>query len=134
MGTVFRVLPRCDRCDCAVDVIQAVGADGDPNGDFVPRPVIADLELKGVVQAPLEVLRQPGKPERQLRQGREQVWVGRAGLVLLLGDLGELGGLGAVLGDQFGEPALDGRPVFAGGIGIVPATVVGGRLGFEFGD
>lgn len=96
MGTVFRVLLRRDRCDWAGDVVQAAfGADGDPDSHLVPGPVIADLELKGVAQAPLDVLGPPGK---------------------------------AVLGDQFGEPALDGLPVFACGIGIVLATVVGGRL------
>lgn len=32
----------------------------------MPGAVIADLELEGVVQAPLEVLGQPGEAERQL--------------------------------------------------------------------
>jgi hypothetical protein len=40
-------------------VVQAVGADGDPDGGLVPGPVIADLELEGVVHAALEVLGQP---------------------------------------------------------------------------
>jgi hypothetical protein len=48
-------------------VVQTVGADGDSDGDFVPRAVIADLELEGVVQASLEVLGQPGKAKRELR-------------------------------------------------------------------
>jgi hypothetical protein len=49
--------------DGAVDVVQAVGADG----DFVPGAVIADLELEGVVQASLEVFGQPGKAKQELR-------------------------------------------------------------------
>jgi hypothetical protein len=38
-----------------------------------------------------------------------------------------------VLGDQLGEPALDGLPVLTGGVRVVPAGV-GTGLGFEFGD
>jgi hypothetical protein len=114
-------------------VVQAVGADGDPDGDFIPGAVIADLELKGVVQAPLEVPGQPGKAKRELRQGCEQAGVGRAGLVLLLGELGEFVGLGAVLGDQLAEPMLDGLPVLAGSVGIF-ASVSADGLSFEFGD
>jgi hypothetical protein len=49
------------------------------------------------------------------------------------GELDEFAGLGAVLGDQLGEPALDGLPVLAGGVRVVPAGV-GTGLGFEFGD
>jgi hypothetical protein len=48
-------------------VVQAVGADGDPDGHLVSGAVIADQELKGVVQAPLELFGQPGKAERELR-------------------------------------------------------------------
>jgi hypothetical protein len=66
-GTVFRVLLRCDRCNGAGDVVQAVGADGAPDGHLVPGAVITDLELEGVVQASLEVLGQPGKAKRELR-------------------------------------------------------------------
>jgi hypothetical protein len=55
-------------------------------------------------------------------------------MVLVRGELGEFVGLGAVLGDQFGEPALDGLTVFAGGAGVVPARVADGGLGCEFGD
>jgi len=96
--------------------------------------VIADLELEGVVQASLEVLGQPGKVKRELRQRCQQAGVGRAGMVLVLGELGEFGNLGAVIGDQLGEPVLDGLPVFAGGTGVVPALVADSGLGFEFGD
>jgi hypothetical protein len=60
MGTVFGVLLRCDRCDGAGDVVQTIGADGDPDDDLVPGTVIADLELEGVVQTALEVLGQAG--------------------------------------------------------------------------
>jgi hypothetical protein len=64
MGTGFglflRLPLRPDRVRGAVDVVQAVGADGDPDGDLVPGAVIADLELEGVIQAPLEVVGQPG--------------------------------------------------------------------------
>jgi hypothetical protein len=49
----LRLRLRSDRVHGAVDVVQAVGADGDPDGDLVPGTVIADLELEGVVQAPL---------------------------------------------------------------------------------
>jgi hypothetical protein len=55
-------------------------------------------------------------------------------MVLVLGELGEFGNLGAVIGDQLGEPVLDGLPVFAGGTGVVPALVADSGLGFEFGD
>jgi hypothetical protein len=55
-------------------------------------------------------------------------------MVLVLGELGEFGSLGAVIGDQLGEPVLDGLPVFAGGTGVVPALVADSGLGFEFGD
>jgi hypothetical protein len=34
-----------------------------------------------------------------------------------------------VLGDQLGEPALDGLPVLAGGLGVVPASVAADGLG-----
>ena len=64
MGSCFGLLLRrplrLDRVHGAVDVVQAVGADGDPDGDLVPGAVIADLEMEGVVQAPLEVFGQPG--------------------------------------------------------------------------
>jgi hypothetical protein len=41
---------------------------------------------------------------------------------LVRGEPGEFVGHGAMLGDQLGEPALDGLPVLAGG------TVAAGRL------
>lgn len=50
------------------------------------------------------------------------------------GEPGEFVGLGAVLGDKLGEPALDGLPVLARGTGVVPAGVADVGLGFEFGD
>jgi hypothetical protein len=100
----------------------------------VPGAAIADLELEGVVQAPLEVLGQPGKAERERRQRCQQAWADQAGLVLVLGVLGEFVGLGAVLGDQLGEQALDGLPVLARGAAVVPARVPAGGLGFEFGN
>jgi hypothetical protein len=138
MGTGFalllRMLLRLDRVHGAVDVVQAVGADGDPDGHLVPGAVIADLELEGVVQAPLEVLGQPAQPERELRQNGEQAGIGRAGVGLVSGELGKFAGLGAVLGDQLSEPVLDGLPVLAGGVGVVPAGVAAAGLGFEFGD
>jgi len=92
-------------------VVQPVGADGDPDGHLLPGAVIPDLELEGVIQAPLEVLGQPGNSKRELRQRCEQAGIGRAGLVLVLGEPGEFVGLGAMLGDQIDEPALDGLPV-----------------------
>jgi len=100
----------------------------------VPGTVIADLELKSVVEVSLEMLGQARKAKRELRQGCEQAGVGRAGLVLVGGELGEFVGLGAVIGDQLGEPVLDGLPVFAGGTGVVRALVADSGLGFEFGD
>lgn len=92
----------------------------------MPGAVIADLELEGVVQGPLKVLGQAGKAKRQLRQRCQKAGVGRAGLVLVRGEPGALVGHGAVLGDQLGEPALDGLPVFAGGAGIYAGVADGG--------
>lgn len=130
MGTVF-LLPLlcCDLADGAGDAVQGFGADGDPDGHLVLGPVVAGLELEGLIQAPLERLGKLGEPQRELRQRLEQPGVPAAGFCRLIGEPGEFGALRTVLGDQLGKPVLDGLAVFAAGVGVT-----GDWLGFELGD
>jgi hypothetical protein len=55
-GLLLRLLLRPDRVHGAVDVVQAVGADGDADGHLVPGALVADLELKGAALDGLPVL------------------------------------------------------------------------------
>ena len=44
-GPLLRFPLRPDRVHGAIDLVQAVGADGDPDGQLVPGALIADLEI-----------------------------------------------------------------------------------------
>jgi hypothetical protein len=83
----------------------------------VAGPVVADLELEGVVEAALERLGQDAKRERQLWHSGQQVGV-VAGMSWGGGlELGEFFGAGPVLGGQLSEAPLDALPVFLVGLG-----------------
>jgi hypothetical protein len=87
-------------------------------------PVIADLEVEGVVEAPLERFGQGPEDERELWHSRQQVgvivgvsWCG--GL-----ELGEFFGAGPVLGGQLSEAPLDALPVLLVGLGIAGVVLL----------
>ena len=85
-------------------------------------PVVANLQLEGVVEAPLERFGQGS--ERELRHPRQQVRVvvgvsWRGGL-----ELGEFFGAGPVLGGQFSEAPLDALPVLLVGLGVAGVVLL----------
>ena len=87
-------------------------------------PVVADLELEGVVEAALERFGQGPERERELWHPRQQVgvvcdvsWCGGF-------ELGEFFGAGPVLGGQLSEAPLDALPVFLVGLGVAGVVLL----------
>jgi hypothetical protein len=90
----------------------------------VAGPVVADLELEGVLEAPLERFGQGPERKRELWHSRQQVgvvwdlsWCGGF-------ELGEFFGAGPVLGGQLCEASLNALPVLLVDLGVAGVVLL----------
>jgi hypothetical protein len=106
MGRFARLLVAVRGVDLRCQRADGFRVDGDPQGHLVCGPVVAGLQVEGVVQLALIFLRQQGRVDGPLWQEVEQGRVATAATVVLLVEGREAAADGAAFGRDLREPAL----------------------------